>query len=362
MQFRMSVCAFAVLAVSMVARGAAASDAPGAVYALTNDPGGNAVVVYDRAADGSLTPAGSYQTGGTGTGAGLGSQGAVIVSGDRRWVFAVNAGSNSISSFRIHPRGLELVDTEASGGAMPTSLAFRNGLLYALNAGSPNNVSGFVVDRHGALTPLAGSARPLSAASTNPGQVGFSDDGRSLIVSERGTNRLSTFAVGDDGLLAGPFVYASAGPVPFGFAVDKRNTLFVSEAGAGGGASSYRIGADGALAAISSMIMTGQRAACWAVLTRNGRYGYVINAGTGNISGFAIDQDGAASLLHEDGVTATTGGNPTDAVLSHDSRFLYVRVAALNRIAIFRIGSDGALIPLLSLEGTPNGLGGLAGF
>jgi hypothetical protein len=103
MQFRMSVCALAAL-VSLCGRGASASDAPGAVYALTNDPAGNAVLVYDRAADGSLTAAGAYATGGAGSAAGLGSQGAVIVSDDRRWLFAANTGSNSISSFRIHPQ------------------------------------------------------------------------------------------------------------------------------------------------------------------------------------------------------------------------------------------------------------------
>jgi 6-phosphogluconolactonase len=173
MQFRTSVCAFAIVAASVsTSISASTSDAPGAVFALTNAPTGNAVVAYARGADGSLIEAGSYATGGTGTGAGLGSQGAIIVSDDQRWVFAVNAGSNSISSFRIHPRGLELVDTEFSGGAMPTSLAFRRGLLYVLNAGVPNNVSGFVVDRRGTLTPLAGSARPLSAVSTNPGPGG----------------------------------------------------------------------------------------------------------------------------------------------------------------------------------------------
>ena len=352
------------------------ADGRGAVYALTNSPAGNAVVVYARADDGSLSPAGSYATGGTGTGAGLGSQGAVIVSGDARLLFAVNPGSNSVSSFRIRAFGLELVDTEPSGGVMPTSVAFRDelvygddgdtasgsGLLYVLNAGVPNSISGFTVDRRGEITPLEGSTRPLSAESTAPAQVGFSDGGDVLVVTERATNRIDTYVVGPDGRLSAPMVHPSAGPTPFGFAVDRRNTLFVSEAGAGGGASSYRIGEDGALDPVSSMIMTGQRAACWAVLTKDGRYGYVTNAGTGNISGFAIFRDGSASLLDAGGVTAVTGGNPTDAALSRNGRYLYVRVAALGEIAIFRIAADGSLVPLPSLTGTPAGLAGLAAF
>jgi 6-phosphogluconolactonase (cycloisomerase 2 family) len=192
--------------------------------------------------------------------------------------------------------------------------------------------------------------------------VGFSDDGRYLIVSERATNILDVYTVDRDGRASGPLAHASSGPTPFGFALDRRNTLFVSEAGAGGGASSYRMGETGGLIPVSSMVMTGQRAACWAVITKNGRYGYVINAGTGNISGFSIGQDGALSLLDPDGVTAQTGGNPTDAVISHDGRYLYVRVAALAQIAVFRVRANGSLATLPPLTGTPAGLAGLAGF
>lgn len=355
-----------VVAASVAVLGASASassDEPGAVYALTNSPAGNAVVVYGRGGDGSLTPAGTFATGGTGTGAGLGSQGAVTVSDDHRWLFAVNAGSNSLSSFRIRPdQTLELVGAAPSGGTMPTSVAFHHGLLYVLNAGAPNNITGFTVAGDGSLTPLPNSTRPLSAASTSPAQVGFGDGGTTVIVTERATNRIDTFVVGGDGTLTGPFVHPSAGPTPFGFAVDKRNTLLVSEAGAGGGASSYRIGADGSLSAVSSMVMTGQRAACWAVVTGNGRYGYVTNAGTGNLSGFDFAQDGSASLLDADGVTAVTGGNPTDVAVSHNSRFLYARVAATNSIAVFAISADGSLEPLPSLTGTPAGLVGLAAY
>jgi 6-phosphogluconolactonase len=358
----LAAAAFAALFISSAS---ASSDhrSDGAVYALTNSPEGNAVVVYERDDDGSLTPAGSYPTGGNGTGAGLGSQGAVIVSDDERLLFAVNAGSDSVSSFRIEGDELEFVDSAPSGGSMPTSVAYSRGLLYALNADAPNNVSGFRVDRKGNLNPILGSARPLSAASTSPAQVGFSADGRTLLVTERATNLIDSYTVSrHSGLLTGPSVHASAGPTPFGFAVNKRNTLLVSEAGAGGGASTYRIGDAGALDPVSSMVMTGQRAACWAVVTKNGRYGYVTNAGTGNISGFKIENDGSGSLLDADGVTGVTGGNPTDAALSEDSRFLYARVAALSEIAIFRIRSDGSLAKLPSLTGTPAGLAGLAGF
>jgi 6-phosphogluconolactonase len=336
---------------------------PGAVYALTNSPAGNEVLVYGRNADGSLTPAGSFATGGTGTGGGLGSQNSVIVSEEHQLLFAVNAGSNSISSFRIRPQqGLELVSTISSGGTMPTSVAFHHGLLYVLNAGVPNNISGFTVGNDGTLAPLADSTRPLSDVATGPAQVSFDDTGSVVIVTERTTNRIDTYTVGGDGRLSSPIVHSSVGPVPFGFAVDKRNTLFVSEAGAGGGASTYRVGTDGSLTPVSAMLMTGQRAACWAVVTKNGRYGYVTNAGTGNISGFAIGQDGSAALLNADGMTAITAGNPTDVAVSHDSKYLYARVGATSSIAVFAIGEDGSLTLLPAQMGTPAGIVGLAAY
>lgn len=341
---------------------AADDDDNGAVYVQTNASAGNSVIVYRRAEDGSLSQAGSYPTGGLGNGAGLGSQGAVTVSDDHRVLLAVNAGSNSVSTFRIRHGGLELIDTKPSGGLLPISVTIRGGFVYVLNAGVPNNVTGFRIAGNGGLSLLQGSSRPLSGDSTNPAQVGFNDDGRTLIVTEKNTNLIDTYAVDDDGRADGPFINASAGQTPFGFAVGERNTLLVSEAGANSGASTYRIRHDSELMAISQMIVTGQRAACWAIVTPNGHFGYVTNAGTGNISGIALSPNGSGQLLNADGITAVTGGNPTDVAMSADGSYLYARVGALNEIAIFRITRDGSLSPRPPLTGTPAGLAGLAGF
>src|SRR2546428_1752114 len=107
---------------SQVARLDDGDTGPGAVYTITNQLAGNAVAVFARSADGTLTPAGSFATGGTGTGVGLGSQGAVTLSGDGRLLFAVNAGSNDLSVFGVRPNGLSLLSRTASGGALPTSV------------------------------------------------------------------------------------------------------------------------------------------------------------------------------------------------------------------------------------------------
>jgi 6-phosphogluconolactonase len=129
-------------AAAPAAHGGSGNRSAGAVYALTNAPTGNEVVVWNRADDGSLTPAGSYATGGLGSGAGLGSQGAIILSEDNRWLFAVNAGSNDISSFQVEGQGLKLISRVASGGTLPTSLTVYDDLLHLLNADGRTGVTG----------------------------------------------------------------------------------------------------------------------------------------------------------------------------------------------------------------------------
>src|SRR5690349_9426516 len=134
---------------------AASASAFGAVYTSTNASSGNQILVYDRSSDGSLAYQGSYATGGLGSGASLGSQSAVTLSHDNHWLFAVNAGSNEISSFAVTESGLQLVDVVNSGGTLPTSLTSYKGWLYLLNAGGSGNISGLAVGQDGSLLPLA---------------------------------------------------------------------------------------------------------------------------------------------------------------------------------------------------------------
>jgi 6-phosphogluconolactonase len=365
-----TVLAFFLLLTTLAWSGTAAaapaaqntSTPAGAVYALTNAPSGNAVMVWDRADDGSLTAAGSYATGGLGSGAGLGSQGAIILSQNNRWLFAVNAGSNEISVFQVDDHGLTLTDKVASGGTLPTSLTVDHDLLYVLNAGGSGNITGFVINQRGQLTPIADSTRVLSGGATAPGQVSFSPDGELLIVTERATNLIDTFVVDYDGLATGPISQASSGATPFGFAFSKRGDLIVSEAnGAPGGsaASSYAVDDAGNLELVSGSVATNQGAACWVVITKNGRYAYTSNAASGSISGFGIGRDGSLSLLNADGRTGVTGGNPSDMALSHNSQYLYVRIGRTGSIGTFAVQSDGSLQPLAGANGLPANSAGL---
>ena len=347
----------AATAARLAASAAAADGAPGAVYTLMNLTSGNAVAIFARAADGTLTAAGTVATGGTGTGSGLGSQGAVVLSADGRWLFAVNAGSNDVSIFSVSPAGLALTSRIPSGGVQPVSSTVHGNLLYVLNGGGSGNIAGFALDANGGAAAIPGSRRALSGSAVGPAQVAFSRDGRSLVVTEKNTNSIDVYAVGPDGSATGPTTYASAGGTPFGFAFGLRDELLVSEAA--GTASSYLLGSGGSLTVVSGAVSTQQGAPCWLVVTQNGRFAYTANAHSGTISGFAVGTDGALSLLDAGGATAVVGPGNIDLAVSANSRYLY-QLRRSGPITALRVENDGHLTTLGVVGAMPGSVAGLA--
>ena len=110
--------AVALAVVAGTAGARAVGGKSGSVYSLTNAAAGNAVLVFDRAADGTLTAVGTVPTGGLGTGAGLGSQNALVLSENGRRLFAVNAGDNTISGFKVTNSGLDQIGGPVSSGGV----------------------------------------------------------------------------------------------------------------------------------------------------------------------------------------------------------------------------------------------------
>ena len=337
----------------------------GQVYTMTNQATGNDVLRFDRGADGVLTPAGSYSTDGIGTGGGLGNQGALTLASGDRFLLVVNAGSNDVSAFRVSGDGsLELTSRVASGGVRPVSVTERSGLVYVLNTGGTGNITGFTLSPSGQLDMITGSSRPVSSSAASAAQVQFSGNGKVLVVTERTTNRLSTYVVGPDGLATGPTVIASSGTTPFGFGISG-SLLVVSEAFAGAAngsaVSSYTIGDDGALQLVSGSVPTTETAACWLVVTGNGRFAYAANAGSASISGYAVAPQGQLTLLDADGVTATTGAGPNELAVSRNSQFLYALNNGAHTITGYAVNANGSLTSVgAATPGLPAGSNGLA--
>jgi len=343
----------------------------GTVYLMTNQVQ-NAVKVFVRIPNGNLITFGTFPTGGQGdpvaqpgdppTDA-LASQNSLILSEHDRFLFAVNAGSNEISAFRVDPLRLVLVDRVSSGGVRPISLAVNSDRLYVLNEGGTPNITGFRFDQHGELSPIANSTRPLTGgAAADPAEVSFSPSGDVLVVTEKDSNIIDTYTVGLDGVPSDPIANNSNGMTPFGFAFDRQDNLIVSEAfGAMPGqaaVSSYGLTETAMLKTISGSVPDQQTAACWIAISQYGRYAYTTNTASGVVSSYRIDCDGSLTLLNSVAADTGTGSAPIDMALK--GRYLYVLASGSHAIKVFHVGNDGSLSPAGTKGGLPAGAQGIA--
>jgi 6-phosphogluconolactonase len=330
------------------------------VFIQSNEADANRLFGFARADDGELSEPAVVETGGRGDGVPhLTSQGSVVLTADGRRLLVANAGSDDISVLAIAAKP-ELVAVVPSGGTAPKSVAERDGLVYVLNTGDRSLV-GFQLTDHG-LRELAGSRRELGI-DADPAQVGFTPNGRSLVVTDRGANAILVFPVAADGSLGDPQTTPSAGPTPYGFTFAADGVLVVTEAfGAAKGkaaASSYRLDGAGA-EVVTSSVGNGRSEICWATASADGRYVFTTNFADGAVSCYSVSSSG--ELVLDDAVAAVAvDGEPglRDEDLTRDGRFLYAVDAEGGRVFGWRV-DEGALTPVGSWNGLPTTIAGLA--
>ncbi len=364
------VAAVTVLAATIPATASAtpshASQVVGHVYVDDNTAGVNTIAAFDRHADGSLTaePGSPFIAGGQGTGSGLASQGSIQLSSDRRFVIAVDAGSNDISVLRIERDGaLSLVPNGVvpSGGAMPVSVAVHGDLVYVANAGvGGTDYSGFRLSDWGALRPIPGATIALPS-DAQPGDVLFNADGTRLVGTRVGTSQIDSFTIDYAGRAVAapgsPFPAQGLGPFGSEFRPTDPDQLYVSNAhngGAGTGTvSAFQDGPQGTLTPIgSSPFGDLQTAPCWVEISHDGRYLFTVNTASGTISRYAIGRDGSLALLGSTSIRGTGGVGAVDARLSPDGRWLFVDESAARAVGAFAV--DGG--SLTELPGSPTAL------
>jgi 6-phosphogluconolactonase (cycloisomerase 2 family) len=351
-------------AIALTTGSASALGTGRAVFVQNDSPIGNAVLAYDRANDGTLIQVGAYPTGGLGGALEgsvvdhLASQSSLVYDGSDGLLYAVNAGSDTISVFAVFGDRLALRQVLASGGSFPVSIAAAEGLVYVLNAGEGGVVAGFRV-AGGRLSAIPGSARALGldASATpqfvnTPGQVAFSADARQLLVTTKAnTNAVDAFAVGPAGRLSqSPRVNSLPGTVPFALTFDRQGHVVLTEAGPNDVAV-FELREDGELLQLDA-VPTGQAATCW-VVGAGDRF-YVSNAGSASLSGYRSQAGG--QLLTALGNTATDPGT-VDAAVPPGGRFLYVQAGGPGAVDEYAIESGGALAKIGSVT-VPGAQGG----
>ncbi len=344
----------------------------GAVFLQNNGAAKNSVTAYNRFADGTLTEGGTFPTGGQGgSEAGavvdpLASQGGLTYDQRHQLLFAVNAGSNTISVFGVHGAQLQLRQVLPSGGVFPSSVSVSGDLAYVLNAGGDGSVSGYRIDGR-RVHPLPDSTRSLGLGNADipfflsaPSQVAISPDRDHLVVATKTHNTLVTFKLRDGRPSAAAVVTASNGAVPFALTFDRGGNLQVAEAS--GAVSTYGIARSGALAVISGSVANGQAATCWSVQARG--YLFAANAGSGNVSAYQVHRDGAVTLVNA--TAAATGAGAVDIAASDDGRYVYNVAAGAGLISVLKVGADGSLTEVQQVTGLPpvngSGIEGIAAY
>src|SRR5438067_5409622 len=311
-----------------------------AVFVQTNDPGGNAIDVFDRHSDGTLTFVRSYATGGYGgreagaTSDPLASQGSLVRVPGTDLLLAVNAGSNTISVFHVTGDRLELAQVLPSFGPFPVAFGVHGALVYVLDAGGQGFISGYRMAGD-ALHPIAGSTRTLLLGNTappfflsSPAEVGFTPSGSQLLVTTKTHNTVDVFAIGADGRPSAAPVKNPAAGVPFALVFDAGGRLVLNFAGTSS-LETFTVNHDGTITPVSVPVTDGQVAACWITAARG--YDYVSNTGSNDVSQFRVTSDGTVVLVNPAAASNILGA--TDS--SHGGDFLYVQSGISSSLYVF---------------------------
>ena len=382
--------------------------------------GVNSIAAYERDSDGTLTPIGKFNSGGLGAafdgGEGLDpliSAYALEATADRRFLITVNAGSNSISSFRIRrDRSLRLVDTIDSGGVGPNSIAIRGRTIFVSNIdadgvfnGEPDqegSIAGFRLTPRGRLVRLPFSRRVLD---NRPSAVRFTEDGRFLVVTSINSGSISLASGSQDEVVAYrlfrffgltiPTLEPTDGatstlrdnvegrnlPSAIGFETVRsrgRDFVVVTEAREfrpdgtpptfptlqTGSVSVWRLTRRGNFVPVQLDVPTGtpdqsQLTACWIGFNRRKDAFWVSNALSASLTEYSFDRDGSIAVTE----TIAALGQPADPSdpfgttdgwidlsLSDDGRFLYQLYGLDGTVGVYAVGRDNSLRLVQEIE------------
>lgn len=404
----------------------------GHLYTQTNEKQ-NVVVHYLRASNGALKEAERVATGGAGSGEfkpisgqesapnAFEGAGSVILTADRRFLFATNGGDNSVSSFAVAEDGrLTLLDTAPTGNpaegrsGTAKSLAFApsTGTLYVLHSFGPDHVRLLSVDDQGRLSgrPERHTVNTHDKPDRISTMVVVSPDEKFVIVGTTfdepptanpdgspilwvrrpggmpkliasnapDPDGLVVFPVGADGALGTAAFHDARGGSPFYIAfLHHRPDTFVIGQAVGDGCNLATIDRDGNVhigPVVPIDTSAGQPSElCWLSVSPDDRVVYATNFGYSNISSYHIDgdelsvaQDPACEKVPGDGTFRALNGSvssgPSDNWLSPDGAYLYQIYGNASKLVGYATGPDGSLEEITSATIPYNSPQGLTGF
>ena len=308
-------------------------------------------------------------------------------------VYVANAGSGSVSAFKLDPNSGALstvTGSPFSAATGPSALGTNNTgvYLYAANlgnAGSNGGVSGWVINSDGTLTAMNGSpfvsGSSFASIAVDP-QARFVFAGNSGAAGIQGfsiasgTGVLTTIGgvVGTTGTPvrmtedpAGKFLFVAEGasgvdvftiasggaltnvqnvplPAANGVAV---TSAFAYVADGNNGVYAYSINSStGQLTAVGGATAAGTTPSNVAIAP-NGAFVFVSNAGSNNVSAYTVNT-GTGALTAVSGSPFAAGTGPSALSVDPSSRYVYVSNKTAGSVSIFSISSNpsGGLVSL----------------
>jgi hypothetical protein len=405
----------------------------GHLYMQTNEIQ-NSIIHYHRDANGALIEVKRCLTGGAGSGtfkpiSGQDSSpnafegaGSVILTPDRRFLFATNGGDNSVSSFRVSEDGrLTLLDCKSTGNPVEgrsgtaKSLAYApsSGTLFVLHSFGPDHLRLMSVDVEGKLTPRPEkySVNTMDWNNRVPTMATLSPDGKFLFVGttfdefpsrknpdgslilwiphkDGGLHLIASnapdpdgivvFPVGEDGALQEPSFDDAKGASPFYIAfLHKRRDTFlvgyaVSDAVSIGTLDAHGKISIGPLVKINTN-SGGPSELCWLAVSPDDRWVFTTDFGYSYISSFRINgdrlsvaKDPASLKVQGDGtfraIDGSVSSGPSDSWISPDGAYLYQIYGNASKLVGYATKPDGSLEEVTSVAIPYNSPEGLAGF
>ncbi len=336
------------------------------IFAMTNAADKNEVIAFHGNSRGDFSEGEHYATHGRGTGGitdPLSSQGSLTLSTDHSFLFVANAGSGTISVFRVLRSSLIFVDQVPSGGGEPIAIAQFGNFVYVVNTAGNGAVVGFRLGPDGRLQQIQNSLQFLSSTGTGGSSISVSPNGQFLSVIERIPNNIDTFRIQSDGTLSPIVVNHGSDPGVFAGAFAPDGSLIVVETGPasstnGSTISSYNVSANGTISPVTPTLPTLGSVNCWDAITPNGKFVYASNSGSGTISGFSIGKGGALTPIESTTVaTLPDGSTNLDITISGDGKYLFTLNSGTGTIGVFAIQNDGSLESFGEIPGLPKSAG-----
>ncbi|RDB25934.1 hypothetical protein Hypma_006579 [Hypsizygus marmoreus] len=357
------------------AMSAANGTSVGAAFFISNEPDGNLLIAADIGTDGKLTLRRAVDTGGLGAHGvtdpngpdPLFSQGAIKASATGNIVATVNAGSNTLSVFKINPTDPTAVSMigrpVGSGGEFPVSLAINSAgnTVCALNGGSVNGVSCFKVDQQKGLVPIANTVRSLKLNQTTPAtgpagsasHVVFTEDNKQLVASVKGIppqpGFLAVWDIGNDGSLSTDFQSIApekGGLLPFSMTIiPGQNAILATDAGLGfdifafANSSKNVNGTDSPKS--SAVAIDGQAATCWSSFSPKTKNFYLTDIGTSIITEINISDSLKGTIVKQYQQGHGSGTIDNDIATVDNKDIMYVLSANATAIDVLSLDAPG---------------------